>query len=479
MLFPNWKAFLDFAESFPNLSDGQRRSSGDSIKLCSTLWVLTGNRKDYYAIEYIAASSLVFAQKAEFELPEAGAIADKVFSDEGAKTKGDFIECDEVLRIVNMMHENPVHYYLMYCLSHTPLKNKTPTTWNNLANIDVGKLLTKQVSFVSSAGYISLTVRDAIIAAIMGGIHDYADTKLPFFINAMFDEQLLISERKRLISALARDQSRVEVGYALDSIFSKHLKESVLEAITLPEKNGGFIDDRYYSSPEKNIPPISTQLGRESESVAGHTVTVFRDGPLKAFDNAGAELYRVLSIAKDSSGVVSGFLNLTLIKNPSGKVSGLGAVADEFENRDCIEMSLSLSERVGFRSNQPAHRLAFITSWEVSRHYRSLGLGRALMNAAFDWGLKDFGQLDYVVAKLEPAEYPIPPLDDFDYSVIPNYYRSKLTVNEIWNKVTLKGTQFGLHRCKFHSSGYKDACHGHPNLLMMAMACYPPAFHNA
>lgn len=467
--FPSWKAFNDFADSFPNLSDSQRRSSGDTLKLCASLIQTTDNRLDDYSYCYIAIASLVFSDKTGIPKDEAGIAVHRIFTEDGSKTSGDYLGQDEIMHIVHLLHNRPHHYYLMYGLSHSPLKFGVETPWSNLSNIDVGKFLQKTVMLPTSVGNIPSSVKDVMVASILAGIHEYAESQLFLFINPAFDLQHLKSEQRRIISALARDNSRVEAEKVVDSLFSKIKSLSVLEAITHEENCNGFINTHYLHKKDSNYGFLIDEV---KSTLHNHQIRVYRDEPIILFDNKGGQQQTIRAVAFDFVGEVSGYAEVKIVTNPSGSIKKLGIVTDEIEDRETIEMALSLASAIGYDNNAKVNRVGIISGWEVARGQREGKLGGDLLNAVFDIGLKNVGHLDFVLAKLEPAEYPIPPLENSKQEAIPNYSSAKKKLREIWDKTTKGGTSFGSSKIAFHEIKHSDVCHGHPNLLMLAMTLF-------
>lgn len=468
--FPSWKSFTDYCASFPQLPDAQRRSSGDSLKLLASLWRLSNGHLDEYATRFIASSAVVFYKTTGVDLDDAGDAVKRIFTEDRVETSGEFLEESEILHLLSTMHQHPVQFYLMYCLSQSPLRNGMEVAWPDLANIDVGKLLTKTVLLKTSSESVPSQAREVIIAAIMGGIHNYAIEKL-HYVYPTFNIPKIEVERQRLISGLAMDKTRAEVSSAVDTMFSEYHGMSVYEAITFEESYSGFINDFYFDN-FRNSDLNFGELISHKNDVKGHSIKIFRSETFKPDTNIGSRFLSVHAIAQDSRGSVSGYMQVRLIVNSTGKISQLGIVADEIEDRDCIEMSLSLALDMEFESKQPIKNIAYITGWEVARQHRGFGLGKALLQSAFDIGLADFEGLDFVLARLHPMEYPVPPLEDADEKLVTNYYRAKSRILNIWGKATQNGTTFGSTKAKFHAAGYMSVCHGHPNLMMMAMASF-------
>jgi hypothetical protein len=469
--FSSWKSFTDYCESFPNLPDSQRRSSGDSLKLLACLWRLSTGHSDVYASRFIASSGVVFYKTTGIDLDAAGDAVRKIFTEDRVDVKGEFLEESEILHLISTLHENPVQYYLMYSLSQAPLRNGVKVAWPDLENIDVGKLLSKTVLLKTSSESMPSMVREVIIACIMGGIHDYALHKL-HFAHPTFNFVKLDADKRRLISALARPETRQEVSRAVDTLFSGFHSTSVHEALTYSESYSGFINDFYYDNFNKSNFDFGELLNQDSSSISGHKIKVFRSETFEPDSNVGARFLSVRAVAQDSRGSVSGYMSLMIIVNPTGKIDQLGIVADEIEDRDCIEMSLSLALDLGFESKQTVKNIAYITGWEVARKYRGLGIGKALLASAFDQGLAGLADLDFILARLDPMEYPVPPLEDSDDKLVTNYYLAKTRLLTIWDRATANGTSFGETKAKFHATNYMDICHGHPNLMMMAMASF-------
>lgn len=470
--FSSWKAFLSFAENFHLLPDGQRNTSGDSVKLVASLWSITENRENDFFNKFIVASAMVLAMKTGDGIKESVLAAKKVFSDSKAKSTGDYIDQNEILEIIHNLHREPGKYYLMYCLSQKPSRNGVPVKWGNLENVDVGKFLLKTIFLDTGKNIVDMPVVEAIAATIMGSIHSYAEASLPFFINAMFSPDRLASEKHRLISGLARDKTREEVYKVILKVFSGRLTDSVNGYITRHVGSSGFIDEDMFSQYRDGKTPSGLMPGSEKHLGNGHFLKLFNTVNFDSNSYPGVNLQEITALAFDPSGLVSGCLVINLIHNPSGTLKTLGLFCDEIENVACIEGAVSLGMTDGFKSKFKIFHPAFLTYWEVSRDYQGLGIGSALMNHVFSFDYKNASDIDYVLAKVEPLEYPIPPLDGHDQSLIPNYYSAKSRISVIWDKVTNNGRSFGNKSVPFHSVGYQKNCHGHPNLLMTAMSLF-------
>ena len=470
--FSSWKAYLSFTESFPLLSDGQRKSSGDTVKLIASLWNITGNRENDFFNKFIVASAMILSMKTGFGIQESAVAAKKVFSDSKAKSTGDYIYENEVLEIIHNLHQEPGRYYLMYCLSQTPSRRGVAVKWGNLENVDVGFFLQKTIFLDTGKRTVETPVVEAIATTIMANIHSYAEANLPFFVNGMFSPTLIASEQSRLINGLARDKTREEVYKVIIKLFAGRLTDSVNGYVTRHVCASGFIDDSFFSQYREGRPPSGLIPGSERKLENGHVVKLFKTASFNSNSYSGVSFQQITALAFDSSGLVSGCLVVSHIINPSGALKTLGLFCDEVENVACIEAAVSLGVAEGFKSKVKISHPAFITHWEVSRDYQGLGIGSALLNHAFGFNPDDARPIDYVLAKVEPLEYPIPPLDDCEQSLIPNYYSAKSRVLGIWNKITSNGSSFGNRDIPFHSVGYQSNCHGHPNLLITAMTLF-------
>lgn len=470
--FSSWKTYLNFAESFPLLPDQQRKTAGDSVKLVASLWSITENRENDFFNKFIVASAMVLSMKTESGIHESVLAAKKVFSDSKAKSTGDYIDQKEILEIVHNLHQDPGKYYLMYCLSQKQSRNGVPLKWGNLENVDVGRFLLKTIFLDTGKNIVEMPVVEAIAATIMADIHSYAEANLPLFIKVMFSPDRLANEKNRLINGLARDKTREEVHNVILKIFHGRLTESVNGCITSQVGASGFIDESIFSqyredrAPSGLIPDSYKKLGNR------HSLKLFKTVSFGSDSYPGVSLQQITALAFDPNGLVSGCIVVNLINNPSGTLKTLGLFCDEIENVACIEAAVSLGLTVGFKSKVKISQPAFVTYWEVSRDYQGIGIGSELMNHVFSFNYKNARDIDYVLAKVEPLEYAIPPLDGVDQSIIPNYYAAKSRAVDIWNKVTKNGSSFGNRSVTFHSVGYQKNCHGHPNLLMAAMTLF-------
>lgn len=220
--FPHWKGFLEFADSFPKLSDSQRKTSGDSMKLCSCLWKLPTNHFDEYALGYMATSGLILSHKSKIPLDEATTIARRIFSDDLARTSGDFISQNEVFQLIHTLHEDPVAHYLTFILSLTPSNNGIQASWPNPAIMTVGGLIAFDVVYENPIENVPISVKEMLIMCVMSDIHLYAEQ----------DISLTSPERRKILSSLVKDRSRLEVDKAIDKILSAHTSTSVIDAIS-------------------------------------------------------------------------------------------------------------------------------------------------------------------------------------------------------------------------------------------------------
>jgi hypothetical protein len=470
--FSSWKTYLNFAENFPLLPDQQRKTAGDSVKLIASLWNITENRENEFFKKFIVASAMVLSMKTESGIHESVIAAKKVFSDSKAKSTGDYIEQKEILEIVRNLHQDPGKYYLMYCLSQKQSRNGVPLKWGNLENMDVGRFLLKTIFLDTGKNIVEMPVVEAIATTIMANIHSYAEASLPLFIKGMFSPDRLTSEKHRLINGLARDKTREEVHNVILKIFHGRLTESVNSCITSQVGSSGFIDERIFSQYREDRAPSGLMPDSYKKLGNGHSLKLFKTGSFGSDSYPGVSLQQITGLAFDPNGLVSGCLVVNLITNPSGALKTLGLFCDEIENVACIEAAVSLGVTVGFKSKIKISQPAFVTYWEVSREHQGIGIGSELMNHVFSFNYKNARDIDYVLAKVEPLEYDIPPLDGVDQSIIPNYYAAKSRTVDIWNKVTKNGSSFGYKSVPFHSVGYQSNCHGHPNLLMTAMTLF-------
>ncbi|WP_338923762.1 hypothetical protein V0M98_36760 (plasmid) [Pseudomonas silesiensis] len=470
--FSSWKAYLSFTESFHLLSEGQRKSSGDTVKLIASLWNITENRENDFFNKFIVASAMILSIKTGTKIQESAVAAKKVFTDSKAKSTGDYIDEREILEIIHNLHQEPGKYYLMTCLSHAPTRKGIAVKWGNLENVDVGFFLQKTIFFDTGNRIVEMPVVEAIAASIMAAIHSYAEANLPLFVKVMFSPDLISSEKNRLIDGLARDKTREEVYKVILKLFQGRLTDSVNGYITRQVGTSGFIDGSFFSQYREDKPPAGLIPGSERKLENGHLVKLYKTANFKSNSYSGVSLHQITALAFDTSGFVSGYLVVNHIINPSCTLKTLGLFCDEIENAACIEAAVSLGMTGGFKSKVTISHPAIITHWEVSRDYQSMGIGKSLINHAFDFNPVDAHHIDYVLAKVEPLEYPIPPIDDTEQTLIPNYYSSKSRVLSIWNKVTNNGSVFGNRSVPFHSVGYQKNCHGHPNLLMTAMTLF-------
>lgn len=470
--FSSWKDYLSFAESFPLLSEAQRKSSGDSVKLVSTLWNITENRQNDFFSKFMVASAMILSMKTDIGMQDALVLAKKVFTDSKAKTKGDFIDSEEVFEIIHNLHQDPGKYYLMYCLSQVPSRNGVAVRWGNLENIDVGKFLHKTIFFNTGKNIVQMSVVEAVAATIMASIHSYAEASLPFFINGMLFRDAIGNERNRLINALARDRTRDEVHKVIARLFSGRTTESVNEYVTSKVGGSGFIDEEIYSRYTENNPPSGFLTDSVSRLPNGHVLKIFNTADFESDSYHGVSLHGITALTFDQNGLVSGYLVMNLINNPSGSLKTLGLFCDEIENVACIEAAVSLGMEKGFKNKLKITNSAFINSFEVSRRYQSIGLGSALVSHAINFAIKKSSSIDYVFAKVEPLEYKIPPLEDFDQSLIPNYYEAKSKTLDVWGKIVKGVPALSDGSIQIHKVGYQKNCHGHPNLLMTAISLF-------
>lgn len=470
--FSSWKVYLSFSESFPSLSTEQRKSSGDSVKLVSTLWNITENRQNEFFSKFIVASAMILSMKTSLGIEEALLVTKKVFTDSKAKSKGDFIDANEVFEIIHNLHREPGKYYLMYCLSQVPSRNGVAVRWGNLENIDVGKFLRKTIFLDTGKTIVNMHVVEAIATTIMASIHSYAEASLAFFISGMFAHEGLANEKTRLINALARDQTRIEVHKVISRLFSGKLTLSVNEYVTRQVGGSGFIDETIFSMHTETNPPKGLIKGSETKLSNGHSIKLFKTADFVSESYQGVGLQGITSLSFDQNGLVSGCLVTSLITNPSGGLKTLGLFCDEIENVSCIEAVVSLGVEKGFRSNLKIARPAFINYLEVSRDYQSIGIGSALVKHAFEFAHRNSFYIDYVFAKVEPLEYSIPPLDDSDQGLIPNYYEAKSRTLDTWGRIVKSVPVLKDGIVPIHSVGYQKNCHGHPNLLMTAMSLF-------
>lgn len=469
--FPNWKAFQDAAESFAHLSDGQRASSGDSFKLSLALWQITPNRMDEFVLACVGAASTVLTDKTGLDHDQTAEIMQALFSDKDISRKFSCMTASELLEITNTSYRFPVHQHLMHVLSQKPLKGSSYTTWPDLANITLGKLLKKSVAFDQLGTKIPLSVSDLLVANLMGSVHEFALGKLGYFIPP-FEDGKLRTEQERIINALAHPDSHAQASQAVSTLLGPHLSKTVLEAITLPDDENGFISNEYPSSLSAAMVIYGIPVKSGNLDVPGYEMVVFVDEPFAITDNEGANAYRIYAFTHDAEGATCGHLEMFYIHNPSGLLFDLGMISDEIENTDCIELTLSLAKDLGMKPNRSFENVVFISKWEVSTHHQRKGLGKALINAAFNDGLDGFDNPDVVVARLDPAQYPVPILDDVDPSSIPNYARATDVLMKAWDSTTSGGTRFGNIKTGFHPGSYSEICHGHPNLRMGALAFY-------
>jgi len=467
--FSSWKSYLSFAESFHLLSDSQRKSSGDTVKLISSLWNITENRQNDFFKKFVAASAVILSINTGYGMGPSAVAAMKVFTDSKAKSTGDYLDEREILQIIHNLHQDPGKYYVMYCLSKAPSRKGVKTKWSNLDNVDVGFFLQKTIFMDVSDTTVEMSVVESIVGTIMADIHSYAEANIPFFINVMPSPDIIDSEKNRIINALARDKTREEVYKVIAKIFSGRLTDSVNEYITRDIGASGFIDDEIFSLYREGRPPSGLIPGSEKSLDNGHLVKLYKTASYNSQSYSGVRFYQITALAFDHSGFVSGYLVTNHIKNPSCSLNIIGLFCDELENPACIEAALSLGLVEGFKSRVKISHPVIITDWEVSRHYQGLGIGKALMNHAFDFKHIDLQEIDYVLAKVEPLEYSIPPLEDTEEAIIPNYYSSKSRCVGVWDNVTDSGRVFGSRAIPFHSVKYQKNCHGHPNLLMTAM----------
>lgn len=470
--FSSWKTYLSFVENFPSLSERQRKTSGDSVKLVASLWNITENRQNEFFNKFIVASAMILSMKTSCKMQESIITTKKVFSDSKAKTSGNYIDQNEIMEIIYNLHRDPGKYYLMYCLSQIPSRNGVAVKWGDLENIDVGKFLLKRVFLDTGKGIVDTPVVEAIAAAIMAAIHSYAEANIHFFVKAMFPLDKLNGEKSRLINGLAREKTREEVHKVILKLFSGRLTDSVNSYVTRHVGTNGFIDETLFSKYRNNKQPLGLIEGSEIKLANDHVLRIYNTYSFDSNSYPGVSLQEVTTLAFDPNGLVSGSLVINLINNPSGSLKTLGLFCDEIENVACIEAALSLGMTEGFKSKLKISHPAFITYWEVSRDYQGLGIGSALMSHAFSFNYKSTRSNDYVLAKVEPLEYPIPPLEGHEQSLIPNYYSAKTRVSNIWDRVIKGGRIFGNKAIPFHRVGYQKNCHGHPNLLLTAMSLF-------
>lgn len=190
--FPHWKGFLQFADSFSKLSNSQRKTSGDSLKLCSCLWKLASNQFDEYSLGYMATSGMAFSHKAKLQFNEATTVVRNIFAGELARTS----------------------------LSLTQSKNGIEESLPNPGVKTMGDLRVEDDVYGSTVENIQISATDILNMCAMNVMHLYAEHDIP---RTSPERPRMPPSLLKNLSDLVKNMNRLEVDKAIDAIFSIHI----------------------------------------------------------------------------------------------------------------------------------------------------------------------------------------------------------------------------------------------------------------
>lgn len=220
--FPHWKGFLEYLESFPKLSQSQRKTSGDTIKLCSCLWKIPENQFDEFFMGYFATSGMVLAEQTGLELDKATEITRKLFSDSGASQSNEFMSAQDMTDFAESFHDDPAAKYVEdIILNHRFSSTGQLLTPSELEKMPVSDLIKSEIIYDTSMGSMPTSVIEMMIAYMMSDVHKYAESNLT----------LSSPERKEIIKRLASDQSRMSTETAIRTMFAKEAGMTVYKLL--------------------------------------------------------------------------------------------------------------------------------------------------------------------------------------------------------------------------------------------------------
>lgn len=474
--FDSWGSFQSFAESFPKLSPSQRESSGDSFKFSMPLWQLTENRLDEFVKSCASGSANILSEITGLPNDECKSIVLRIYTNDELAKKAGHIRSGEMIEISSLLYEDPLAHHLMAILSCPLVAEDSLIPWPDLKNFSLGELLMTNVLYEQGEKAITLNSLGLLKANVMSSIHEYAATGMCFYMNPVAGLDNARKEEQRLLSGLANVDSNKESEKAVAKLIESKINKPVFDLVTRKRNESGLLSNSaplsLYLAECKYGTPFSI-INCEGEDLS---IYIFESEPFSIVDNTGCGVKNFCALLSDKQGNTAGFAELFFAHNPSGRVYDLGMLCDEIEVPECVESNITMALEIGKDLDGKLRKLIYLTSWEVAQHHQRKGYGKKLLTELFDHTISKNGKPDLVLARIHPAKFPVPAIDDSNFDLIPNYSKSLKETNLIWHKVTKGGTKFGRHTLAFHPARFSKICHGHSNLRMGAMAIYHTMF---
>lgn len=222
--FETFHDFKNYADNFASMGATNRYTSGNTLKLVTSLWKVPENAHDPFIMQHIAAASAVLKLCSKLSLSEDVSIliATKFFQDERIAKSENCVTEDQVSTIVNNLHENPGLHYLNVILGLEPFKGKRKQAIHEFSMASYDEFISCQMLYPVDMGLlteipVSLSAAEVLTMAIMSDIH----------LNGSIDGVT----HKQLVKKLASSHSRTSVGLFIEKTYKGKLNEIAKSAI--------------------------------------------------------------------------------------------------------------------------------------------------------------------------------------------------------------------------------------------------------
>lgn len=466
--FKDFREFKSYAESFANLPDDQKITSGNTFKICLSLLRLSDIQLDQFTDSIIVGSATCISINSVDDVSENLRLAKVVFFDDSLPNKYGPLLQEEFTSILNELYNHPLQHLLMTALSNPCIKNGVAQAWPDLSGLSVGMLLRKQLFYIKNRIMNEVSVNEFLVGNILSAAHDFAKNKA-YILNLERSSAEIKEETKRITSSLSNPGSKAEASKALEGFLKGFSSATVIDVLCKERGENGLID----SGLIKNLPPGFSEdascIWKSSPSPRGFVFSVLRNKTSNRYLDSESSLHEVLGVATSENGDIVGVCQITHANVKSGRLPDIIIAMAKSGNVDGLELATSLSLDNESRNLDIYKNTAFVTKWETSIHFQRMGVGKELLFACFDHGLSGLGSPEFVAARLEPRNFYAPPSNQRMEDMIPNYHISKQAILSAWNKSTFGGTRFGKTHSAFKECYYMDHMHGNPKIRMLSL----------
>lgn len=208
--FASYEDFKAYADNFASMPATHRFTSGNTIKLVTSLLRAQENDLDMFLMQHIGGASAVLRLNSKLNEDVSSRIANTVFRDTGLSRSTDVVTEHQVSEIVSRIHQDPGVHYFNKILSYVPFKGKREQALGEFSQASYEEFITCQVQFPLDMGLltkipVSLTAMEVLVAEIMTDIHKHGE--LEGF------------SKKQIIKKLASELTKLEVERHINSVF--------------------------------------------------------------------------------------------------------------------------------------------------------------------------------------------------------------------------------------------------------------------